>query len=107
MSQTETYSTPAAIFFWLLWIVSLLVLLLFGFFLLASADSPVLASWNGLIVLAEGFLLFITARHFVRKDMPISQLLLWIAGAALGVPLLAFGGCMLLEQMNYGFKLGH
>lgn len=101
------YSTGLSILFWLLWVVGLLVLLLFGFFVLATAtDANVMAAWNVLVVLAEGFLLFKTARHFVLKNIPMSKLLLWAAVAALGVPFVAFGGCFILESMSYGLRFG-
>ena len=103
----NTYSTGLSILFWLMWVVGLLVLLLFGFFVLAtSTNANVLAVWNVSVVLAEGFLLFKTARHFVLKDIPMPKLLLWVAVAAIGVPFVAFGGCFILESMNYGLRIG-
>lgn len=105
MSQ-NTYHIGLSILFWLLWTVGLLILLLFGFFCLIMINSPVMAAWNGLVVLAEGFVLFKTARHFVRKDLPMSTLLLWVGVAAVGIPLLASGGCMMLDNMRYGLRIG-
>lgn len=101
----HTYSIGLSFLFWLLWVVGLLVLLLFGFFLLVTVvDAPVMGVWNGLVVLAEIFLLFKTARHFVRKDLPLSKLLLWIALAAVGFPLVAFGGCLILDDLRFGLR---
>ena len=100
----NTYSLGWSMVFWLLWSVGILVLLLFGGFLLIIIDAPMgagwkngLVVWNGLVVLAEGFLLFKTARHFVRKDKLASELLLLVAVAAFGVPLLATGGCLVAK----------
>lgn len=101
------YPLGLSLLFWLLWVVGLLVLLLFGFFLLVTAmDAPVMGIWNGLVVLTEIFLLFKTALHFVRKDRLISKLLLWAAVAAVGVPLVAFGGCLILDDLRFGLRFG-
>lgn len=104
----NTYSTGLGILFWVLWVVGFLVLLLFGFFafITFSPDNYFLATWNALVALVEGFILFITALHFLRKDWSLSKLLLWIAIAALGTPLLAFSGCMLLDNMRLGLNIG-
>lgn len=103
----HTYPVGLSILFWLLWLVGLLVLLLFGFFTLATSTDPnVIAAWNGLVVLAEGFLLIKTVIHFVRKDMAMSSLLLWVAVAAVAVPFIAFGGCFIFESMSYGPRFG-
>lgn len=103
----NNYFTGLSILFWLLWVVGLLVLLLFGFFTLATATTAnAVAAWNGLVVLVEGFLLFKTAWHFVCKERPMPNLLLWIAMAALAVPFIAFGGCFMLESMSFGLNIG-
>lgn len=103
----NTYSVGLSILFWLLWIVGLLILLLFGFFTLATANNVnVMATWNGLIVVVEGLLLFKTGLHFVRKDIPMSKLLLWIVVAAVVVPFIAFGGCLIMNNMNFGLNIG-
>jgi hypothetical protein len=102
----NTYSLGWSIVFWLLWSVGVLVLLLFGVFLLLTAmDALLAAGWNGLVVLAEGFLLFKTARHFARKDKPASELLLLVAVAAIGIPLLATGGCIMLDNMGGSMRI--
>ncbi|WP_298611414.1 hypothetical protein [uncultured Thiothrix sp.] len=104
----NTYSVGLSILFWLLWIVGLLILLLFGFFTLATAsDVNVMATWNGLVVVVEGFLLLKTGLHFARKDIPMSKLLLWIVVAVVAVPFIAFGGCFILNNMNLGLNFGH
>lgn len=101
----NTYPIGLSILLWFLWIVGFAVLLLFGFFTLATAtDAKVMATWNGLVVLVEGFLLFKTGLHFVRKDMPMPKLLLWIAVAAVVIPFVAFGGCFMLESMSFGLR---
>lgn len=101
----NTDSIGLKVLFWLLWVVGLLVFLLFVFFLLATAmDAPVMGVWNGLVVLAEGFLLFKTEYHIVRKNLPMSTLLLWVAVAALGIPLIAFGGCLMLDSLSFGLR---
>jgi hypothetical protein len=103
-----TYSVLVILVFWLLWIVAFLVLLLFAFFTVITvtdANSGLMAAWNGLVVLAEVIVLFIATRHFIRKDIPSSKLLLWITGAALGLPLLASGGCIMLDSMGAGFRI--
>ncbi len=102
----HTYSLGWSLVFWLLWSVGVLVLLLFGVFLLITLiDAPLAAGWNGLIVLAEGFLLFKTARHFARKDKPASELLLLVAVAAIGIPLLATGGCIMVDSVGSGLRI--
>lgn len=102
---SNTYSLGWSIVFWLLWLAGLLILLLFGaFFLITAMDAPLMAFWNALVVLAEGFLLFKTARHFVHKDKPASELLLLVAVAAIAVPLVASGGCLLVDSMGSGLR---
>ncbi|WMP16671.1 hypothetical protein [Thiothrix lacustris] len=104
---SNTYSLGWSLVFWLLWSAGLLALLLFGFFLLVTAtNAPLASSWNALIVLAEGFLLFKTARHFARKDKPASELLLLAAVAAIGIPLLATGGCIMAYSVGGGLSIG-
>lgn len=102
---TQTYGLGWSLLFWLLWAVGVLVLLLFGGFLLITAvDAPLMGVWNALVVLVEGWLLFKTVRHFLRGDKPISELLLLVALAAIGVPLLASGGCLMLDQAGSGLR---
>lgn len=104
---SNTYSLGWSLVFWLLWSAGLLVLLLFGAFILITAlDAPLVSGWNALIVLAEGFLLFKTARHFARKDKPASELLLLAAVAAIGIPLLATGGCIMVDNVGGGLRIG-
>jgi hypothetical protein len=105
MSQNTPYPLAGNILFWLLWIVGLLVLLMFGSFLLMTAmDAPLMAGWDALVVLAEGWLMFKTARHFIRADKSVAELLLLAALMAIGIPLLASGGCLVVDQMGGGFR---
>jgi hypothetical protein len=107
---TYTYSLLVKIVFWLLWMVAFLVFLLFAFLAVATAietnvDLGLMSVWNGLIALAELVVLFMATRYFIRKDIPSSKLLLWITGAAVGLPLLASGGCIMLDSMGAGFRI--
>lgn len=102
----HTYPLAGSLLFWLLWSFGVLVLLLFGSFLLITvAAAPLAGVWNGLAVLAEGWLLFKTARHFVRKDKDIPELLLLAVVAAIGIPLIAFGGCMVVDQAGGSLRI--
>ena len=106
--EKQVYSIVWCIFFWLLWLVGLGVLVLFGgLLLITAADTPLIALWNGLIVIIEAFLLFKTAYHFFRKDMPSSTIMFWVALAAFGVFLLASSGCAILDKTGYGWTIGH
>ena len=105
--EKQVYSIIWCIFFWLLWLIGLGVLVLFaGFLLITAEDAPLIAAWNGLIVIIEIFLLFKTAYHFFRKDIPSSTLMLWVALAAFGVLLLATGGCLILENTGQRLIIG-
>lgn len=96
-----TYSLLVKIVFWLLWMVALLILVLFASFtVIMAVDATLMVFWNGLVVVAELALLFIATRHFIRKDIPSSKLLLWMAGAAIALPLVASGGCIMLDGMG-------
>jgi hypothetical protein len=89
----------------LLWLVGFGVFLLFGFFTvitIQSAQSGV-GTWNLLVTLAEGVVLFIAARHFFSDTQSMSTLFFWVAIAAVGIPLIAAGGCSFLPNH---FRLG-
>lgn len=103
MTQAHSYSLGVKVAFWLLWTLGLLVFVLFAFFALITLDSGatgsngwVLGVWNLLVVLAEGFILGMSARAFFRGAKSGSELVLWAALAVFGVPLAAFGGCALV-----------
>jgi len=84
----------------LLWLVGFGVFLLFGFFTvitIQAAHSGV-GTWNLLVTLTEGIVLFIAARHFFSGTQPMSTLFFWVAIAALGIPLVAAGGCSFLPN---------
>ncbi|HPY39999.1 MAG TPA: hypothetical protein PLM98_05740 [Thiolinea sp.] len=107
MPNTITYSIPVKIFFWLFWLVGVLAVLLFILFTISSANSDQYfpqgwgyAIWDGLIVLSGIFLLFKTARHFFKADIDGGKLMLWVALAAFGLPLIGFGGCMLPASLG-------
>lgn len=97
--QIHTYSLAMKIGFWLLWLIGLLVALLFIFFaLMIAAGSWLMAGWNLVVVAAEITILVKTLRHLIRHDKPGSELLLWLIGAALLIPLIALGGCSLMNN---------
>lgn len=99
--SSHTYSLSVKIVFWLLWLLALLVLVVFASFtILMAVDATLMVFWNALVVVAELTLLFIATRHFIRKDIPSSKLLLWMAGAAIALPLVASGGCIVLDGMG-------
>lgn len=104
-TPTQMPSLGWRIFFWLLWLVGLGVLVLFsGFLLITAVDAPFIAIWNALVVVIEIYLLFKTARHFVCKDQPLSEILLWVAAAAFAMPLLGMGGCLIVSNMGNGLR---
>jgi hypothetical protein len=89
----------------LLWLVGFGVFLLFGFFTvitIQAAQSGV-GTWNLLVTLAEAIVLSIAARHFFSGTQPMSTLFFWVAIAAVGIPLVAAGGCSILPNH---FRLG-
>jgi hypothetical protein len=89
----------------LLWLVGFGVFLLFGFFTvitIQAAQSGV-GTWNLLVTLAEAIVLSIAARHFLSGTQPMSTLFFWVAIAAVGIPLVAAGGCSILPNH---FRLG-
>lgn len=89
----------------LLWLVGFGVFLLFGFFTVITIQVPDsgVGTWNLLVTLAEGIVLFIAARHFFSGTQPMSTLFFWVAIAAVGIPLVAAGGCSILPNQ---FRLG-
>lgn len=104
--QNISYSFGAKALFCLLWVVGLSVFLLFApFAILLVVAAPLVAFWNMLIAFAEAYLLFKSAQHFRSKDKPISELLLQVALAAIGVPLLASGGCLIIGEMGKGLRI--
>lgn len=105
MVKQEQYLIGWSLFFWAMWLMGLGCLLLFGFFLLLTVDAPLVAAWNGMVVCVEVVLLFKTARHFFCKNKPMSELLLWVGFAALAMPLVATGGCMMFMQTGSGLVL--
>lgn len=108
MSQTQTYSIPVKIFFWLFWLIGLLAVLVFILFAISSINGDQyfpkgwgVIAWDMLIVLSGTFLLFKTARHFFKADIEGSKLLLWIVFAALVLPFIGFGGCLLPDMLRF------
>lgn len=107
MPNPITYSIPVKIFFWLLWLVAGFMVFLFVIFTISSANGDayfkqgwIYAAWNGLIALSGIVLLIKTAWHFFKADREGSNLLLWVAIAALVVPLVGFGGCLMPEMLS-------
>jgi hypothetical protein len=97
LPTTQTYSTLGRFVFWLLWLMGLGVCLLFVFFSLiivmeGSKVSPI-ALWDMLIVGVEAYLLLQSFIALFDHEKPMSALLLRVAFAAIGLPLIAFGGC--------------
>lgn len=107
MTQARTYPVIFSILFWLLWFIGGLALLVLGFFtfmtlmmtleagLRGSEGVGLLGFWNLLITAAEGFVLYRSARDFGHPDKSVFELLLWALVAVVGIPLLAFGGCVM------------
>ena len=108
MPNPITYSIPVKIFFWLFWIIGIGVILIFGLFAFISAggSDPFfpkgwgIVLWDSLVAGVCAFLLFKTAWHFFKADREGSNLLLWVAIAALVVPLVGFGGCLMPEMLR-------
>lgn len=107
MPKTITYSIPVKIFFWLFWLVGVFAVLLFVLFTISSANGDAYfpkgwgyVAWDVLIVVLGVGLLFNTARHFFKADREGATLMLWVALAAFGLPLIGFGGCMLPDSLG-------
>lgn len=105
MPNAITYSIPVKIFFWLFWVIGLLAVLLFGLFAFITASGDPyfpkgwgFVAWDIFILATSAFLLVKTARHFFKADAEGSVLVLWAACAAILVPLIGFGGCLLPEM---------
>ncbi|NOT84944.1 MAG: hypothetical protein HOP02_09270 [Methylococcaceae bacterium] len=104
MTKFEEYSISVSFIFWILWCVGFLITLLFFLFIFITGSEgawPV-TLWNTAVVMAEGFILFKSNRYFLHKKKSASELLLWVGFSAIGVPMIAFGGCML---GNWGFRI--
>ena len=84
----------------LLWLTGLGVLLLFGFFAVITLPSSFWphSVWNLLVTLVEAWVLFISIRYSVKETRIRSEALLWAVVAAVGVPLVASGGCALMAD---------
>lgn len=107
MLKTYNYSMPVKIFFWLFWLVGAFAAFLFFIFTISSGNGDPyfpkgwgIVAWDLLILLSIIFLLIKTAWHFFKADREGSNLMLWIAFAAFGLPLLGFGGCLLPEMFR-------
>ena len=105
MVSKDAYPLTFKVIFWLLWLLGIGSVVLFGGFLFLTAmDVSLVAGWNALVVLTELFLLYKTATHFFSADKPVSEQLLWVTFAALGIPLLATGGCFIVDSLGQGLR---
>ncbi len=96
MSQINNYSTLAKILFWLFWLLGLAIALPFiGFILILGKESWPIVLWNSMAAMVEIFILFISARSFLRGDRALSTLMLWLGIAVIAVPMISFSGCMM------------
>lgn len=71
------------------------VLFLFGFFAFMTLPDQnfLLGGWNLLVAVAEGWVLRLYTRYYVSGTQPMSVIFFWGAVAAIGIPLIASGGC--------------
>jgi hypothetical protein len=57
-------------------------------------------AWEAVIVLIQGFLLFDVARDCIGEKREASELMLRLVFASIGMPLIAFGGCLFLWNIK-------
>lgn len=95
VSTLQTYSIFSTIIFWVLWLLGLSWFLLFVFLalLMAAEKSWIVAGWNLVVVLAQGYVLLCSARYFSHKKKSVSELLLWATFAAIIMPMITTLGC--------------
>ncbi|MDD4928686.1 MAG: hypothetical protein PHP85_05340 [Gallionella sp.] len=99
------FSLAGSFFFWIFWLSGAALCLLFGIFLFITATgASVVAVWNLLIVLAQCLLLTKSAHYFHTREKPVSELMLWAAFAGIAMPLIAFGGCAVINDMGNGVR---
>lgn len=98
-AKTE-YRTWQVLLLVLLWLAGFGVMLAFGFatLLTFSMQSWPLGLWNLLVTLAELWALLYSVRLYSRRTAAASEAMLWAVVAAVGVPLVASGGCALLAD---------
>lgn len=84
----------------LLWLLGFGVLALFAAFTLFTLgmSGGLLTLWNLLVVLTQGYVLWRAVSMYAAKNRPPSELFLWAVLAAVGVPLVASGGCALMGE---------
>lgn len=75
------------------------VLLLFaGFALLTLSENDWMTGmWNLLTVVAEGYALYRVTSAYIGTG-PDSAVVLWTLVVAIGIPLVAFGGCAVIPS---------
>ncbi|MFY9259045.1 MAG: hypothetical protein WAO71_00900 [Gallionella sp.] len=95
LPATNTYSILSTIIFWVLWLLGLLWFLLFVFlvFFTVTEEAWIIATWNLLVVLAQGYVLLQTARYFLHKEQSVSELLLWATWTGIIMPMITSLGC--------------
>lgn len=106
LNDSEHTSGPSAYPLWFRLVTLLLVLLgvgvflMFGFFAFVTlpGESFFIGVWNLLVVVAEGWVLRHAIRHYFSATQPMSVTFFWIAVAAVGVPLIASGGCAFMAD---------
>lgn len=106
MSENK-YSVGLSILFWLFWLVGAFAVFIFILFAISSYNGDAyfpkgwgIIAWDTFIILTGIFLLLKMAWHFFKADRQASALMLWIVFAALGLPLIGFGGCLLPEAIG-------
>lgn len=107
MTDKISYSIPLKLFFWLFWLVGAFAVFLFVIFMIAAYNGDVYfpkdwgyIAWDAFIVLTGLLILSKTAWHFFQGNVLGSKLLLWVVFAAIGLPLIGFGGCLLPETLG-------
>jgi hypothetical protein len=100
------YSSGGLVVFWLLWLLGWGACLpyILGLVFLMQDNAPsvldvpsiLLIEWNLLAVGVQGYLLVQSARFLFRREEHTSELLLRVLMASIGVPLIAYGGCIII-----------
>ena len=100
MPQVEQrYPIIFKIVFWLLWLVGVGVFLVFAVLssmtLSGGGYGALIGPWNLLVAVAEGLVLLVSAMMFGNGSKSASVLFLWVLLAAIVIPLIGFGGCVM------------